>query len=135
LDEHCQIEGTDNISPEVEELQLKEGKEKEEDHASVNLSDCDCDQTAGIHTNIIEGKVIRKQRKAIVKNVEVQEDKLDNCNRGNNTMNMSNEADYIPCMMNEKLLQDEHIDSKSSRLSTRSKKVPISRNKDFLWEI
>jgi hypothetical protein len=77
FDEHCQIEGTDNIIPEVEKLQLKdgkEGKEKEEDSESVNLSDCD--QTAGIHTNIIEGKVIRKQRKTIVKNVEVEEDKL-----------------------------------------------------------
>jgi hypothetical protein len=138
LDEHCQIEGTDNISPEVEELQMKdgkEGKEKEEDSESVNLSVCDCDQTAGIHKNIIEGKVIRKQLKAIVKNVEVEGDKLDNCNRRNNTMNMNNEAEYIPCMMNEKLLQDEHIDSKCRRLSTRSKQVPISRNKVFLWEI
>jgi hypothetical protein len=50
-------------------------------------------------------------------------------------MNFNNEAEYIPCMMNEKLLQNEHIDSKGSTLSTRSKKVPISRNKDFLWEI
>jgi hypothetical protein len=135
LDEHCQIEGIDNISPEVEELQLKDGKEgkEKEDSESENLSDsdCDCDQTVGIHENIIEGKVIRKQREAIVKNVEVEEDKLDNCNRGNNNMNMNNDVEYIPRMMNEKLLQDEHIDSKGSRLSTHSKKVLISRNKAF----
>jgi hypothetical protein len=118
-------------------LQLKDGKEGKEKEASesVNLSDCDCDQTIGIHKYVIEGKVIRKQRKAIVKNVEVEEYKLDNCNRENNNMNMNNEAEYIPCMMNEKLLQDEHIDSKGSRLTTHSKKVPISRNKDSLWEI
>jgi hypothetical protein len=46
-------------------------------------------------------------------------------------MNMNNEAEYISRTMNEKLLQDHHIDSKGSRLSTRSKRVPISRNKDF----
>jgi hypothetical protein len=49
-------------------------------------------------------------------------------------MNMNNEADYVPCMMNKKLLHNEHIDSKVIKLSTRSKKVPISRNKDFLWK-
>jgi hypothetical protein len=50
-------------------------------------------------------------------------------------MNMNNEADFVPCMMNKKILQNEHVDSKGIKLSTRSKKVPISRNKDFLWEI
>jgi hypothetical protein len=78
LDEHCQVEGTDNVSPEVEEIQLKDGKEKEKNTESENLSDCDCDQTVEVHKNIIEGKVVMKQRKAIVKNVEVEEDKLDN---------------------------------------------------------
>jgi hypothetical protein len=60
---------------------------------------------------------------------------LDNCNRGNNNMNMNNEADYVPCIMNKKILHNVHIDSKGINLSTRSNTVPISRNKDFLWEI
>jgi hypothetical protein len=60
---------------------------------------------------------------------EVEEDNLDNCNKGNNIMNMNNKAKAIPCIMNE------IVRSKGSRLSTRSKKVPILRNKDFLWEI
>jgi hypothetical protein len=38
---------------------------------------------------------------------------------------MNNEVEYIPCTMNEKLLQNEHIDSKGSRLSTRSKETKI----------
>jgi hypothetical protein len=73
--------------------------------------------------------VTRKHRKAIVKNVEVEEENLDNCNRLNNNRNINNEAHYVPCMM-EKILQNEHIDSKGIKLSTHSKKVPISRNKD-----
>jgi hypothetical protein len=141
LDEHCQGKGTKNIDPEVETLQLKDGKgrkgneKEEEDSESGNLSDCVYDQAVGVHKNTIEGKVTRKQRKAIVKNVEVEEDNLDNCNRGNNNMNKNNEAAYVPCMMNKKILQNEHIDSKGIKLSTHSKKAPISTSKDFLWEI
>jgi hypothetical protein len=47
LNEHCQVEGRNNTSPEVEELQLKDAKDgKEKDGSeSENLSDCDCDQT------------------------------------------------------------------------------------------
>jgi hypothetical protein len=67
--------------------------------------------------------------------VEVDKDNLDNCNRGNIKMNMNNGAEDIPCVTNENLLQNEHVGSESSRLSTRSKKVPISRNKRTLWEI
>jgi hypothetical protein len=37
----------------------------------------------------------RKQQKAIVKNVEVEKDNLDNCNRGNINMNMNNGAEDI----------------------------------------
>jgi hypothetical protein len=119
---------------------LKGGKgrkenEKEEDSESGNLRNCDCDQVVGVHENTIEGKVTRKHRKVIVKNVEVEENNTDNCNRGNNNRNMNNEADYVPCMMNKKILQNAHVDSKGIKLSTRSKMVPISRNKDFLWEI
>jgi hypothetical protein len=80
---------------------------------------------------IVEGKVTRKQQKAIVKNVEVEKDNLDNCNRGNINMNMNNGAEDIPCVTNGNLLQNEHAGSEGSRLSTCSKKVPISRNKDL----
>jgi hypothetical protein len=105
------------------------------DSESGNLSACDCEQAVGVHKNTIEGKVTRKQQKIIVNNVEVEEDKLDNCNRGNNYMNMNNKVDYMPCMMDKKLLQKEHINSKGTKLSTCSKKVSISRNKVYLWEI
>jgi hypothetical protein len=53
-------------------LQLKDGKEKE-DCENENLSDCDCDKTIEVHRNTIEGKIIRKQRKSIVKNLEIDE--------------------------------------------------------------
>jgi hypothetical protein len=46
-------------------------------------------------------------------------------------MNMNNGAEDILCVTNENLLQNEHVGSEGSRLSTCSKKVPISRNKDF----
>jgi hypothetical protein len=49
-------------------------------------------------------------------------------------MNMNNGAEDIPCLANVNLLQNEHVGSEGSRLSTRSKKVPISRN-SFFWEI
>jgi hypothetical protein len=88
-----------------------------------------------VHKHIIEGKVTRNQQKATVKNIEVEEDNLDNCNIGNNIMNFNNKAKAIPCIMNENPLQNEIVISKGSRLSTHSKKVPILRNKDFLWEI
>jgi hypothetical protein len=46
----------------------RKGNEKEEDDSeSGNLSDCDCDQAVGVHENAIEGKVTRKQWKAVVK--------------------------------------------------------------------
>jgi hypothetical protein len=51
LNEPCQVQGRDNTSPEVKESQLKDGKEgkEKEDSESENLSDCDCDQTVGVH--------------------------------------------------------------------------------------
>jgi hypothetical protein len=131
-DEHCQVKGIGNISSEDEEPQQKEGKEgkkKGEDSENGNLSDCD--QAVRVHKHIVEEKVTRKQQKAIVKNVEVEKDNLDNCNRGNINMNMNNGAEDIPCVMNENLLQNEHVGSEGSRLSTCGKKVPISRKRDF----
>jgi hypothetical protein len=118
------LKGIDNISSEDEEPQQKEGKEgrkKGEDSESGNLSDCD--QAIRVHKHIAEEKVTRKQQKAMVKNVEIEKDNLDNCNRGNINKSMNNGAEDIPCVTNENPLQ--------SRLSTRSKKVPISRNRHF----
>lgn len=42
LDEHCQVKGADDASPESEELQLKDGKEGKENEGSESgdLSDC-----------------------------------------------------------------------------------------------
>jgi hypothetical protein len=56
LDEHCQVKVRNNISSEVEELQLKDRKEKEDNRESENLSCCDNDHTIGVYKNIIEGK-------------------------------------------------------------------------------
>jgi hypothetical protein len=95
----------------------------------------DCDQAIRVHKHIVEEKLTRKQQKTIVKNVEEEKNNLDNCSRGNINMNMNNGAEDIACVTNENLLQNEHIGSDGSRLSTCSKRVPISRNKDFLWEI
>jgi hypothetical protein len=50
-------------------------------------------------------------------------------------MNMNNGAEDIPCVTNENLLQNEHVGSEGSRLSTHNERVTISRKKDFLWEI
>jgi hypothetical protein len=61
-----------------------------------------------------------KQRKAIVKNVEVEEVNSDNCFRGNNNMNTDNEVDCISGMMNKKILQSEHIDSRGTKPATTS---------------
>jgi hypothetical protein len=88
-----------------------------------------------VNKHIIERKVTRNQQKATAKNIEVEEDNLENCNIGNNIMNMNNKATAIPCIMNGNSLQNEIVGSKGSRQSTRSKKVSTSRNKDFLWEI
>jgi hypothetical protein len=107
----------------------KEGRKKGEECESGNLSDCD--QAIRVQKHIVEEKVTRKQQNAIVKNAEVEKDNLDNCNRGNINTNMNNGAEDIPCVTNENLLQNEHVGSEGSRLSTHSKKVPISRNKDF----
>jgi hypothetical protein len=91
----------------------------------------DSDQAIKVNKHIVEEKITRRQQIAIVKNVEVEKDTLDNCNRGNINMNMNNGAEDIPCVMNGNLLQNEHIGNEGSRLSTHSKKLPISRNKDF----
>jgi hypothetical protein len=50
-------------------------------------------------------------------------------------MNKDNEVDCVTGMINKKVLQSEHIDSRGTKPATRSKKVPISRSKDFLWEM
>ncbi|PNF21975.1 hypothetical protein B7P43_G17876 [Cryptotermes secundus] len=62
LNERCQVQGRDNTSPEVKESQLKDEKE---DSGSENLSDCDYDQTVGVHKNITEGSDISNQQKVI----------------------------------------------------------------------
>jgi hypothetical protein len=80
----------------------KEEKKKGEDSESGNLSDCD--QIIRVHKHIVEEKVTRMQQKAIVENVDVEKDNLDNCNRGNINMNMNNGAEDMPCVMNGNLL-------------------------------
>jgi hypothetical protein len=85
LDELCQEKETDSIGTEADELQMKDGKERKEgeedsDGESGNLNDCD--QVVGMHKNSIGGKVARKQQKAIVRNVGVEEDNLESCMLG-----------------------------------------------------
>jgi hypothetical protein len=50
----------------------------------------------------------------------------------NKSNNNSNKAREISCEMNGNPLLNQILDSKSSRQSTCSKKVPMTRNKDFL---
>jgi hypothetical protein len=82
-----------------------------------------------------KGSLLEKQRKANVEKAEVKEASSANRNRGNNDMNMANAVDCVSGVLNKKILQSEHIDSKGTRPTTRSIKAPISRNKDFLWEM
>jgi hypothetical protein len=82
------------------------------------LSDCDCDKTVEVHRNTIEGKIIRKQRKSVVKNLEIYEVNKD----------------LIQVEVKKNLVNEKIVKLLIRKLvSKRQNRNPINRNKDFLW--
>lgn len=116
----------DKVRMEDKRLEQEETEEKKErDKESENQSDHD--EAMKVHGNAINEVNTRNYR-------EAERINLDKCEIGTNIMELTNKAGDV-CVMNGNPQQNQTLDGKGSRQSTRSKKVSTLTNNDFLWEM
>jgi activator of HSP90 ATPase len=114
-------------------ISYQEDKDEENERKSENLSDGE--QLRKLHKNIIDRENDGNQNIVIAATTTVATTITSTSIKQNKSNNKSNKAREISCEMSGNPLLNQILDSKSSRQSTCSKKVPMARNKDFLWEI